>query len=215
MTDATPLPRHPSRTVSRRDALTLGGAFAMGVALGGRQLLSPPDDPALGVPNPFLSPDVASSAMPGRSRALPARRGRKGYRPRPPYPLGKAIGTITIPALGVDDTLYEGVDLWVLDGGPGHWPGTVLPGQQGNCVIAAHRVSHSRPFRYLDTMRAGDQIRLGALGLDHTYTLTRSFIVDPNELWIVDSTDANTATLFACHPPGSVAQRIVTTFVQI
>ena len=213
MTDATSLPRHP--TVSRRGALALGGAFAVGVALGARDLFALPDDPAHDVPSPFLPPGLAAARTPGRSRAMPSRRGRKGYRPRPPYPLGKAIGTITIPALGIDDTLYEGVDLWVLDGGPGHWPGTVLPGQQGNCVIAAHRVSHSKPFRYLDTLRAGDQIRLGALGLDHTYTFATSFIVDPTELWILDSTDANTATLFACHPPGSVTQRIVATFTQL
>ena len=213
MTDATSLPRHLA--FSRRDALALGGAFAVGVALGARHLLPSVDDPARGVPSPCLAPVLAATPALGRSRAVPSRRGRKGYRPRPAYPPGKAIGTITIPALGFDDTLYEGVDLWVLDGGPGHWPGTVLPGQQGNCVIAAHRVSHSRPFRYLDTLRAGDQIRLGALGLDHTYTLTRSFIVDPTELWILDSSEANTATLFACHPPGSVAQRIVATFTQV
>ena len=34
-------------------------------------------------------------------------------------------------------------------------------------------------------------------------------VVNPDAMWIVDPTDTPTATLFACHPPGSVAQRIV------
>ena len=117
--------------LSRRDVLALGGAMAAGLVVAGRQI-APVDDPIAGV----RSPVVPETHFPGRSVALPARRGRKGFRPRPPYALGKALGSISIPALGIADTMYEGVDLWVLDGGPGHWPGTVLPGQAGNCVIA-------------------------------------------------------------------------------
>lgn len=33
--------------------------------------------------------------------------------------------------------------------------------------------------------------------------------MQPDALWIIDQTSAPTATLFACHPPGSVSQRIV------
>ncbi|MEP4649998.1 MAG: sortase, partial [Ilumatobacter sp.] len=41
------------------------------------------------------------------------------------------------------------------------------------------------------------------------YTVTGTEIVNPDALWIVDPTDTATATLFACHPPGSTRQRIV------
>ena len=58
-------------------------------------------------------------------------------------------------------------------------------------------------------------MRLGALGLDHSYVVTNAFIVAPSDLSIVNATETNTATLFACHPPGSVAQRYVVTFVQV
>lgn len=195
--------------LSRRKVLALGGALAAGLVVAGRHAAAV-DDPIAGVRSPLLP----ETHFPGRS-VVPTRRGRKGFRPRPPYALGKALGSISIPALGIADTMYEGVDLWVLDGGPGHWPGTVLPGQAGNCVIAGHRVSHSAPFRYLDTLRAGDEMRLGALGLDHSYVVTNAFIVAPSELSIINATQTNTATLFACHPPGSVSQRYVVTFAQV
>ena len=44
--------------------------------------------------------------------------------------------------------------------GPGHWPGTALPSQTGNVVVAGHRVTHSRPFRNIDQLGPGDQVHL-------------------------------------------------------
>ena len=39
--------------------------------------------------------------------------------------------------------------------------------------------------------------------------MTGTEIVGPDALWIIDPSDTPTATLFACHPPGSTRQRIV------
>ena len=39
--------------------------------------------------------------------------------------------------------------------------------------------------------------------------MVSSEIVKPDALWVVDQTPEATATLFACHPPGSVRERIV------
>jgi sortase A len=41
------------------------------------------------------------------------------------------------------------------------------------------------------------------------YKVVSTEVVKPNALWIVDQTPDATATLFACHPPGSVRERIV------
>jgi len=41
------------------------------------------------------------------------------------------------------------------------------------------------------------------------YTVVSSEIVKPDALWVVDQTPEATATLFACHPPGRVSERIV------
>ena len=50
--------------------------------------------------------------------------------PEAPDP-GMELGTIEIPKLGVNRALWEGVSLNTLDRGPGHWPGTAMPGTPG------------------------------------------------------------------------------------
>ena len=119
------------------------------------------------------------------------------------------IGSIAIPKLGVSEPLLEGIRLTTLDNGPGHWPGTAMPGQVGNVVVAAHRTSHGGPFRNIDQLVAGDKVEFNTGTGVIEYTVTGTQIVEPDAIWIVDPTSTPTATLFACHPPGSTRQRIV------
>ena len=119
------------------------------------------------------------------------------------------VGTIEIPKLGVSKSMYEGITLTTLDHGPGHWPGTAMPGQLGNVVIAGHRVSHDKPFRNIDKLVPGDDVIMTTADGSFDYKVTSTEIVNPDALWIVDQTPDYTATLFACHPPGSTRQRIV------
>jgi sortase A len=120
------------------------------------------------------------------------------------------VGRIEIPRLALDRTVYEGVRLTTVDYGPGHWPGTALPGQVGNVVLAGHRVSHNADFRDLDQLAPGDEVIFtGKRDRRHVYHVVSTEIVGPEAIRIVDQTYARTATLFACHPPGSTAQRIV------
>ena len=120
------------------------------------------------------------------------------------------LGTLEIPKIGVSETMFEGVRLTTLDRGPGHWPGSPLPGQAGNMVIGGHRTSHSRPFRKLDELAVGDEVIFTYDGSRFVYTVTGTEIVVPSQSDVVlTQTSASTATLFACHPPGSTRQRIV------
>ena len=128
--------------------------------------------------------------------------------PRAAEPL-VALGTIEIPKIGVTKSLYEGITLTTLDNGPGHWPGTAMPGKFGNVVIAGHRVSHDKPFRNLDQLVEGDDVFLTTDDGRFDYKVTGIEIVTPDAVWIADQTPDYTATLFACNPPGSTRQRIV------
>ena len=131
----------------------------------------------------------------------------------PPDPNGSdpamELGTIQIPKIGVDRALWEGVTLNTLNRGPGHWPGTAMPGQVGNVVVGGHRVSHDKPFRNIDQLVAGDQIVMTFNGVPSTYIVTGAQVVTPNDTWVINQTPDHTATLFACHPPGSTKFRYV------
>ena len=127
------------------------------------------------------------------------------------------LGTISIPAIDVEMGLYEGIRLTTLDLGPGHWPGTAMPGSQGNVVIAGHRVSKHQVFLRINELVVGDEIIFETdTGEVFVYVVTAAEVIEPTDLWIIDQTPEFTATLFACHPPGSTAQRyaVFATLVQ-
>lgn len=119
------------------------------------------------------------------------------------------LGTIELPTIRIKEAMFEGVTMPTLNRGPGHWPGTAMPGKKGNVVVAGHRVSHSHPFRDLDKLKPGDPVVFTVGGGRYVYLVDRISIVTPYDLYILDQTPDKTATLFACHPKGSTKQRIV------
>ncbi|CAB4363589.1 MAG: sortase [Actinobacteria bacterium] len=119
------------------------------------------------------------------------------------------LGTIEIPKINVSKSLFEGVSLTTLNRGPGHWPGTAMPGHAGNVVVGGHRTSHDRPFRYLDKLVPGDEVIFTTPEGRFVYHVTGTRIVTPDSVWIINQTAAHTATLFACNPVGSTKERIV------
>jgi len=119
-------------------------------------------------------------------------------------------GMLEIPSIGLAQPFFEGVTLTAIDHGPSHWPGTSMPGELGNMVIAGHRATETRPFFDLDQAQPGDEaIFTLDTGERYVYTLDRIEIVEGDALHIVDQTYGYRATLFACHPKGSARQRIV------
>jgi sortase A len=119
------------------------------------------------------------------------------------------IGTMTIPKINLVHPIFEGVWLTVVDYGPGHWPGSAMPGKRGNSVFAGHRVTHTHPFLDLDLLARGDRVIFYMRDGTFTYKVTSITIVQPEDLGITTPTQTPTITLFACNPKHSAAQRIV------
>lgn len=119
------------------------------------------------------------------------------------------VSNISIPAIGIDEPLHEGMTLTAINRGPSMWPGTALPGEVGNTVIAGHRTTYGAPFRNLDQLEEGDEVVFTDERGEHTYEVIALEIVDPTAVDIASQSNEYTATLFACHPPGSARQRIV------
>jgi sortase A len=119
------------------------------------------------------------------------------------------IGTMEIPAIGLTHRIYDGVTLHNIDRGPSHWTGSALPGQMGNAVFAGHRTSNDQPFRRIDELVPGDKVFFTVGGVRTTYRVTGHLVVTPADDWIANQSTAYTATLYACHPLGSTAERYV------
>ncbi len=93
--------------------------------------------------------------------------------------------------------------------GPGHYPGTPLPGTHGTVAIAGHRTTYGAPFRRLDQLGRGDRIELRMPYGTFVYSVERRRIVAPTAVWVTRSTSYDRLILSACHPLYSAAKRIV------
>ncbi len=103
----------------------------------------------------------------------------------------------------------EGTDAGDLRAGPGHYPGTPLPGQSGTVAIAGHRTTYGAPFRKVDKLRPRDEIVLTMPYGEFTYRVERTRIVPPTAVWVTQRVSYDRLILSACHPLYSAEKRIV------
>ncbi|HKA84911.1 MAG TPA: sortase [Acidimicrobiales bacterium] len=209
----------PRAASGRRARILFGAAAVLFVGVGitagwaltendGTQA-SPPTTAATGGASTSATAIASPTSLPPTTLPAPDAAPTDEYAPTPDV----VHGTLALPTIGVEQSLHEGVTLTAIDRGPSHWPGTALPGEVGNVVVAGHRVTHSRPFHDLDRLQPGDPLVFTLTdGSRWTYELTSIEIVAPDAMHIVEQTEQRTATLFACHPKGSAAQRIVAHF---
>lgn len=134
---------------------------------------------------------------------------------------GSAMGNISIPAIGLDRHIVEGIERDHLRKGPGHYPSTPAPGQPGNAAVAGHRTTYGAPFGDLDLLVPGDEIIVTTLQGTFRYLVMPQvdadgvelghFIVDSSQVEILEDFGDNRLTLTACHPKYTARQRIVVT----
>lgn len=55
----------------------------------------------------------------------------------------------------------------------GHYPQTDQPGRVGNFALAGHRNTHGEPFRYINRLEAGDELRVETRSDVFTYVVDR------------------------------------------
>lgn len=122
---------------------------------------------------------------------------------------GAPLGRITIPRIDVDRIVVEGVGVPDLRRGPGHMPGTAIPGQIGNAVISGHRTTWGAPFNRLDELEPGDQIIVETLIGTHTYEVVSLKTVWPSEIWVATQWDGAWLTLTTCTPEFSSRHRLI------
>ncbi len=127
---------------------------------------------------------------------------------RKPLP-GDAIARIELPTLDRSYYVIEGTGTGDLRKGPGHYEDTPLPGERGTVAIAGHRTTYGAPFRTIDQLDPGDEIRIVMPDGRFTYKVERSRIVEPTESSVKRGVGYERLILSACHPLYSASQRIV------
>ncbi|MFJ1868926.1 class E sortase [Streptomyces sp. NPDC088097] len=134
------------------------------------------EDPVVGqTPGAGGTPEAAREPAPGpgapASKAPPQAGPGPASAQAPSYE--EAYAVLRVPRLGLVVPVAQGVDKRaVLDKGyAGHYPGTAQPGEVGNFALAGHRNTHGEPFRYVNRLRAGDEVLVDVRGRRYTYVV--------------------------------------------
>ena len=107
------------------------------------------------------------------------------------------IGRLEIPSLDLSVMVLEGADEQDLSLGVGRVPGTALPGENGNVVIAGHRDTFFRPLRKI---QKNDTITLTTLQGTHRYQVESLWIAQPDDTEVLQSDSEAVLTLITCYP---------------
>jgi LPXTG-site transpeptidase (sortase) family protein len=123
---------------------------------------------------------------------------------------GSPVARLRIPSIGLDEIVVSGVGDEELNVGPGHLPGSALPGVPGNAVISAHRDRH---FLKLGGLELGDTV-VTEVGPQRTQWIVVSRrVLDAGEPALFATHDA-TLTLTTCWPIrffGTAPERLIIT----
>lgn len=159
----------------------------------------------------------APTQLPGESPG-PSATAVPGLADDGPVP-GDAIGLIRIPRLGAGYSyaIVEGVSTDDLKKGPGHYPGTAMPGGIGNFVVSGHRTTYLAPFNGLGDLQLGDAIVIETRDTWYTYRVTATDTVLPTAVGVIlpvpnkprAKPKKALITLTTCTPKYSASHRLV------
>ena len=143
------------------------------------------------VPDPLVSRPTTELTKPSAAVPLPlvAVSGREIRR-------GSPVARLVIPAIDLDEIVMEGVGPVELNGGPGHFPGSVLPGDSGNSILSAHRDRH---FRRVGELSVGSRFRTETRERTVEWVVTERRVVSKDTPALFEESEA-TLTLTTCWP---------------
>ncbi|HEX3050068.1 MAG TPA: sortase [Aggregatilineaceae bacterium] len=118
--------------------------------------------------------------------------------------------TIDIPKIGAYLSIYEGDDWYTLQKGVGHYANGINPGDTGNMVLTAHNDIYGEPFKRIQELEPGDEVRVQASnGRWYTYVVSDKQVVEPTYTDVLNQTGQPIVTLITCHPYRVDNQRMV------
>ena len=144
---------------------------------------------------PVVPLQVTQTAVP----VLPGEGGSSAPRPAAPSApvVGSVIAKLDAPSVQMTTTVLEGSDDATLSRGAGHIEDTPFPGQPGNIGIAGHRDTVFRPLRRI---KVGDPLQITTADRTYRYRISKTLIVGPDDVYVLDPTERSTVTLVTCYP---------------
>jgi len=124
-------------------------------------------------------------------------------------PAAAPLAVVRIPKIRLEVPVLPGTADRTLDRALGHIDDTALPGTDGNSGIAGHRDGF---FRGLKDIVPGDEIELETLNGKEFYRVDRTWVVNPEDVTVLDPTLTRTLTLVTCYPfyyVGAAPQRFI------
>jgi sortase A len=183
--------------MNRHDALRWieRGLLTIGVALGAwcaAVLVEARFHQAVPISRQLTVTQVAVPVLPGDEGSA----ARHAAAPSAP-PAGSLIARLQAPSVAMTTNVLEGSDDGTLSRGAGHIEDTPFPGQPGNIGIAGHRDTVFRPLRRI---KVGDPLQLTSGDRTYNYRISKTLIVGPDDVYVLDPTERPTLTLVTCYP---------------
>lgn len=122
---------------------------------------------------------------------------------------GSPVGRLWIPEMDLNQVVVAGTGAAGLEKGPGYYSSSSYPGERGTVAIAGHRTTFTAPFRHLNDLKPGDNIRLHTPYGRFVYRVTSRRILDPSQAKVLRNAGYRRLVLTTCHPLFSQAQRLV------
>lgn len=139
------------------------------------------------------------------------------------YPYSEKANSIEIPSIGITAPVIIGASTQIpalekdLDKGVVYYPGSVLPGENGQIIVLGHsapplwpHIKYDWVFTDIEKLEKGQTITLYFNHTEYTYKVISKAIINKGQ----DVTPAqlngknNILTLVSCWPPGSDYKRI-------
>lgn len=132
-------------------------------------------------------------------------------------------GSIEIPKIGISAPLIIGEDdsekiiSEKLNNGAVYYPGTALPGEQGQTVILGHsappgwpKIKYDWVFSDINNLVTGDKVMVNFNNKKYIYHVTGQKIIEKGQEIQADGLNGknNVLTLISCWPPGKNYKRI-------
>lgn len=135
---------------------------------------------------------------------------RKIYREYHKQKLIQENPVVEIVDLNIKAPILEGTDNKVLSKAAGHFIGTGDFGKGNYCIAGHSSTIYKEYFNNLKNVEIGMVINFYDKNkICHTYIVTDSFIVNPNEVWVLNDFGDNRITIVTCTDDGTQRQIVV------